>query len=235
MKILKTMPVLLLAAFMTTSCGKENSSGGGSSSGSVSGVVTTSGTVFGDIEQVKSKFQALSFSSGVSQGTEIIHAGSRYASNSNNGSTSIFGIIDINWNTNSGSNLRALKVNTSSQDSISAFRATGIDNYGVFNYGTTAETISRSNSNDYKEMLMLDAQCTETRVSEVTISTRDTSGTNGTILGSEILCLRNGYPVRLSIVSDALPVAANPVYIEDNQGRIGYLAKVGNKSITGIQ
>ncbi len=59
MKILKSMPVLMLAAFMATSCGSDNSSGGKSSSSSgnvsIDGVVNGGGTVFGSIEEVKNR------------------------------------------------------------------------------------------------------------------------------------------------------------------------------------
>jgi len=246
MKILKTMPVLLLAAFMATSCGKENSSGSNSGSTSVAGVgidgiVTGGGTVFGNIEDVKTRFNAISFSTGVSQNTEILHVGTRYASNSGGGSTTILGFLEIDWNTNSGTSYRALRVNSSTQDSVNVTKATGSNYYGFTYDGGVASELNRS-SKDYREMLGLDNVCANTQVTEITITTQISNSNNngnqgqqGTIKGNEIKCFgNNGQMIRYSIVSDAIPVAANPIFIQTQQS-IGYLAKIGNTYITGAQ
>lgn len=239
MKILKTMPVLLLAAFMTTSCGSDNSSGGGgnNNSGSTNGAVTVSGTAYGSIEEVRNRMQSISFASGIAANTEIVHAGSRYAQNQGGGSTTILGFLEFNWNTSSGSSYRALRVNSAAQDSVNVTRSTG-SNYSGFTYdGGVAQELNRS-STDYREMLSLDGECTQTQVTEVMITTQVYSGNNAggsqSIKGNQILCLRSNGQVRVSVVSDALPVAANPIYIQEG-GSTGYLVKVGDRYINGIQ
>lgn len=236
----KRLPILIIAAFMAISCGKkDNSSGGGSSATNfVDGISTSGGSAYGTIEEVRNRFQALSFAGGITSGTEIVHAGTRYASNSNSGSYDLWGIIKINYNTSSGNSTRALRVNSASQDTVNVSRGTSSNNYG-YTYGTATENITRSSA-DYQEMLGLDtSKCYNAQVVTVSIYTQVYSGTSQgtqqTLTGNKITCYgSNGYPTMISIVSDALPLAANPILIQTTNS-MGYLVKAGNAYITGIQ
>ena len=135
--------------------------------------------------------------------------------------------------------MRVLRVNSAGNDSVNVTRATGVT-YGAFTYeNSTAYDILRSGS-DYQKMLGLSGECTNIHVETATIYIQDISNNSGSgteVTGNKIYCLnqynqmKSGY-----IVSDALPVAANPIYSQDNNsGKTGYLVKSGNTLILGIQ
>ncbi len=134
--------------------------------------------------------------------------------------------------------MRALRVNSATQNSANVTQATGSNYYGFTYDGGVATELNRS-SKDYREMLTIDNTCAHVEVSEITISTQifdgASQGQQSSVRGNQIACYAgNGQMKRYSIVSDAFPVAANPIFIQDQQG-IGYLVKVGNTYVTGAQ
>ena len=260
-KTTKTFSVLMMAAFMAVSCG-DNKSGGGVSSNTNPGVTsfnngvpTGTGTSYNTIEEVRTMFGQSSFASGVTTSTEIIHAGSMYQSGGYSDGGLDLGIIQLNFNFNfnmGGNNqadqMRVLRVNSASESSVNVTRATDAQYNpytGQIDYdytGGETSTLSRD-GNDYKDMLLLDnPQCAYVEVTTVTIHAQvfvpQTNGQNQqnqqlNLAGNKISCYTYGGYGREYIVTNALPVAANPVKTIEN-GQMGYLVNVGNTYITGV-
>lgn len=261
-KTTKTFSILMMAAMLAVSCGdKKNSSGSGDSPSSVNdyatGVINSTGSVFNTIEEVRTSFNSTSFASGLSAGQEIIHAGTMYQSGGYSNGDLDLGIIQLNFNFNfnmGGSvtdSMRVLRVNSTSTDSVNVTRATDAQYNpytGQIDYdytGGETSTMSRSSS-DYTDMLLLDnPNCAYVQVLPVIITARTAAQQvygqpyvqpqQLQLNGNQITCMTYyGSGSRSYIVSNALPVAANPIVASEN-GQLGYLVNVGNTYFTGYQ
>jgi hypothetical protein len=226
MKFLKTMPIMLLAAMIMTSCGKNDSGGGSSSGGGVitsgtigaDGLPTTTGTNFTSIEQLRAHITSASMA--VNAGTYIERFGQygEEVSSSNASSTTLRQVIYYAGE-NSPNN----------------------------QYGGT-RTLNKSNA-IYTEMLMNTAnECDRVEIGQRTITIRDTNGSNQrNVVGVQATCVEVttttvlGVPVtttryRQSIIySSAFPMAANPIAISNSDIQLNSLRRVGNAVIVNVQ
>ncbi len=179
MKILRKMPVLLLAAFIATACGKKDDSGSSSSSGSgvssFNNGINTSPMSQTNLDQIRSAFNGTSFASGLENNVEMYHVGPYYNGNYSNsgGGFDVQGCINLfGWEVgdcNGAGNMEQIlidqlqngsvkKVISRSDNSLSYKEPVGVitqNGYSLFNYnGAQTETLNRE-STSYKEMLGL--------------------------------------------------------------------------------
>jgi hypothetical protein len=227
MRILKTMPIMLLAATMMTACGKKNDSGSGSSSGGVTtgsfgtdGLPTTTGTSFSTIEQLRSHISNSSMS--VTAGTVIERFGGLAESVSSSDSNSVtLRELIYNAGTNSANN----------------------------QYGNS-RTLSKT-SPIYTEMLMNTAgECDRVDMTPASILITDLNGSNQrTIQAVRATCIKvssgsilwgsvntTSTTSKQSIIyTSAFPLAANPVVILNSDIQLNYLRRVGNALIKNVQ
>ncbi len=259
----KKLSVLVMAAFLAVSCGSDKNSSGDSSTSPVSsndytnGVINSSGQVFNTIEEVRASFDGISFAAGTAVDTEIIHAGSKYASGGYNNGTLDLGLFELNYNLNfnmGGSatdSMRVLKVTSSSDSSVTAVKATDAQynpytGQVEYNY-TSGQTVTLSrSSSDYQNMLLTgNTSCAYVEVKGVTITAQTViaqqyyqqyqQNQQLSISGNQITCWSYyGSAISSYVVSNALPMAANPIVSYEN-GQSGYLVNVGNTYFTGYQ
>lgn len=251
-KLSMTLVVLALVA----GCGKENSSGSSSSKSNISG-----GSGFGNasqnfqnIEQLRNAFNKKSMADGISVGADIYHVGNYftgYSSGSGWGFEAgyqVSGCLNlIFWQVGdcdgygSGdyqsyyvqqmeqiiNNGRLLKVTGVSSNSVTAKKAVGVSSNGEFQYENV--TLSR-NSGLLAEMLSGDQYNTHLQRVQILLS-------NGQRIEGVRVLKRDFYNqvVASYVVTTNLPLAANPVQVQKNNGTSGYLSKVGqNISIQAI-
>lgn len=254
--LFKTLPILIVAATLSVSCGKGENSSGSSSSGGVTGWVppgttVTQQTSYGSIDQVRAAFQSKSFADGAQANSEFYHLGSFFGGGSGGGIN-----INFNWCWNDCysqqivqamedriSYGRQIKVNSATSDSVTYGVATNvIENNGnpQFVYGTTA-TISR-NGNLYKEMLGLNINENQLfggsaegiKVMPATITLQNGSQVTGQMVEffigqkSQYGCTVND--VKRYVLSSTLPIIANPVLTIENGQANGKLAEISSQN-----
>lgn len=254
--LFKTLPILIVAAALSVSCGKGENSSGSSSSGGVTGWVppgttVTQQTSYGSIDQVRAAFQSKSFADGSQANSEFYHLGSFFGGGSGGGIN-----INFNWCWNDCytqqivqamedriQHGRQVKVNSASTDSVNYSVATGVDeNNGTpqFIYGQSGSM--NRNSGLYREMLGLNitenqlfgGSAEGIKVMPATITLQNGSSVAGQMveffLGqkSNYGCYVN--EVRRYVLSSSLPIIANPVVAIEYGQATGKLAEVSNQS-----
>jgi len=258
-KWFKNLPVLLLSMAILSACG-ENTTGGKSSKSSGVETIGSSGYSdnnqnYGNMDEMRSEFNAKSLSDGVGNNDYIYHIGNYFnpnASQNNSGGTfNVSGCINIFGfeigDCQSGSTYdptaqlqlildrgRLYKAVSSNSSTVNVDHAYSVIN-GEFIY--QADTFDR-NSSTYREMLGLEDSVLESRITSATITLANNTqiaakhvelflGTFGGLTG-----------IKRFVVTTNLPVVANPVfaYTENaSSSKIGALAEIGNVKIQRIQ
>jgi hypothetical protein len=252
-KTTKNLSVLMMAAFMTVSCGKsDNSSGSGGSGGGAGISEYTQTQAYGSIDQVRQAFAGKSIADGAPVGTEVYHVGSYFGGSSSSGSFNVSGcaqilfweIGDCGTNTSQQetemlSRLTKGEYKTvfgSSANAVTYKIPTGIEvvnNTVQYVYNGSDKTYDR-NDQVYKEMLALDRNdILETRVSPATITFQNNTTIAGQIV--EVVFGNNNYgntqvtDMKRFVLSTNLPSIANPIAVLNGAypSLSGYLAAVG--------
>jgi len=250
----KTLSVLMMAAFMTVSCGKkENNSGSKAPPGSDG--YNSQAVAYGSIDEVRQAFATKSISDGAPVGTEVFHIGQYFGGSSLSGSIGVSGCAQILfWS------IGDCGTNTSQQESEMLSRLTKGEYKTVFGSSANAitykvpsgvEVVNNTvqyvyNGSDktydradqvYKEMLALDRNdILETRVSPVTITFQNNTTIAGQIV--EVVFGSNNYgntqvtDMKRFVLSTNLPSIANPIAVLNGAypSLSGYLAAVGTPS-----
>jgi hypothetical protein len=251
----KTLSVLMMAAFMTVSCGKKDNSSGSGSNAGISDYAQA--TAYGSIDEVRQAFAAKSLADGAAVGTEVYHVGSYFgASNSSSSfSASVSGcaqilfwsIGDCGTNTSQQENYMLDKLNKgkyrtvtqASVDSLGYKIPDGIEvtnNLVEYTYDETISTFDRTNS-IYKEMLALESNnILETRVSAATIKFQNNSEVAGQIVevvyGNQTYGNQTVTGMKRFVLSTNLPTIANPIAVINGYypSLSGFLSGVGTPS-----
>jgi len=255
-KTTKTLSVLMMAAFMTVSCGKkENNSGSGGSGGGAGISEYTQTQAYGSIDQVRQAFAAKSIADGAPVATEIFHIGSYFGGSSGSGGFNVSGCAQIlfweigDCGTNTSQQEAEMMSRLTSGEYKTVFQAspnsltykipTGVEvvnNTVQYTYNGSDITYDRTDE-VYKEMLAIDRNdILETRVSPATITFQNNTTIAGQIV--EVVFGNNNYgntqvtDMKRFVLSTNLPTIANPIAVLNGAypSLSGYLAAVGTPS-----
>jgi len=257
-KLFKTLPLMVLVGAVSVSCGKkENKSGGGGSVVAPPVVVAPNpGAGVTDVnagqidikyytyDQVKTEFNGVALNANTSVGQQIVHSGSRYTGSGVSASFDIsfcfFGLGDCNQgNTQNDQQLLQLiqeneikRIESVTASVVQIGYAT--DAYqGQIEYGEIGN-FSKSSS-IYQEMLGLD----NSNPGDVVVSDAYVVDSNNAQIPAKHIEFISSYGYSSYVVSSALPLAANPIMINEGNGYYastkGFLKQVGSRKIKQIQ
>lgn len=248
----KLFRVIALGAMVLAlaSCGKENESGGSSSSGSSTQDWYNqggSGENFGDYSQLKSYYSSKALNSGVSNNMVVYHIGPEFGGDNFGGVNfnldfgfcfNLFGELKGDCDQyNQGQDLGVIVdkgeykvVRSSTSSSVNVDVATGSSN-GVFNFVNASYT---RNDALFREMLNMDNR----PVAKVVVSQAQVYLTDGKKVNAdyiEYFYNDGSQEVKGYIVSQELPIIANPLAVTDNYDLTGVLSFSGSQTIRSVQ
>lgn len=242
MKALFTkLPLACLALVLITGCGKQNASGakGINKAPGVTGAM--------NLPQVRDAFNNTSLSSGMENGDIISHTGPYFKSVTSSCITKSWLIFSATacLDTYSSTLERDMeeslikKVASSSADSVQFQIPVDIDSQtGTYIYDGT-ETFDRNDS-AYKEMLSLNQEPIETRISSATVTLNNSEKISGIYVEYFYGDKNNGHLNITSrksfVLSTGVPVMANPmIAVNEHDQVIGGLTKINGKYVSGIK
>ena len=226
------------------SCGKDNSTQGSKSSNtSNTGISTTGGSNFKNHAEMKNAFESMSLQSGLNNNDVIYHVGPEFGMQTQGGNVNFdfnYCIDLIFWQsgdceqTSSGSQLEYILSNgeykvvkNTSSNQVSYDLADGIVN-NMFSF-----LPSEFNRNDdlYQRMLGIN----QGNIVKIVLSKADVRlSNNQTIKADYVEYFYDNNSVEGFVVSNALPLMANPLFITENYSITGALSFSGNKTIKSI-
>ena len=235
------LPFAFLGLALLASCGKENASGGGSSS--LSAGVSISGST--NINQLRSAFNNTSLSYGISQDTEIYHAGPYFktANNSNCKDIDLWG-FDLGsycyGSYQSEIDLYEIKIVQSTSSGSLIYKEPVESNpYGQGYVLSSDQTFDRG-ATRYKEMLAQASNSpVEVRTSNATITLSNGQTKKGVYVeyfyGTKTNNILNITSMDAFVLSTEMAVIANPIIVEKNGNLVGRLGKIGTSTISQVK
>lgn len=252
---MKNFRNLIVFGFLTLSlisCGNGNSSGGGgdsSTSSSSSNDVSSDGNNYTSYDELKNAYTSMDLAAGLTDDMPVYHIGPAFGgTNFNSGfdfsldftfnhCSIIFGEVSGDCNGNGANSIDYQSIvdqgqykiiRSRSSSSLDLDTADGVSNQG-FTY--TSGSYDRNDSL-YREMLNLD----DDSVAKVVISKATVRLDNGNTINADYVeyFYTNG-ELKGFVLSNALPLIANPIAITDRHSVRGYLEFSGNKKISTIQ
>lgn len=253
--IMKRMAIAILALGVLSACG-ENKSGGknkSSHSGNIgigTNGYTTQGENYSNLDQMRTAFGSKSLADGIANGANVYHVGTYFGgSNSGGGQVSVevygclnllfwqvgdcdSGMNDISSYLESALNMgRIWQVQSASGSSVAINEA-----YDVLNndYLFQPRTFDRNDAN-YRDMLALDrSDIVDVRISGASVRLTNNQVIPATLVeyfyGNNYTGQMNITGMKRFILSNNLPVVANPVAVIDQNGYLtGYLSNVGTQ------